>query len=354
MEPDAIAGRYQVQRALGRGSMGIVWLCRDELLGFDVAIRQAATLAGQDAAALVQALREARFSEVLNHRNVVSIYNAVQDGDQAWLVMEYVPSRSVSRILAEDGPITPERAVWITAQVADGLAAAHARGTIHRDVKPGNVLVKDNELAKIGDFGICHTHGDPPPTPAVPVVKAPYASPELARGEEPTPAADVWALGATLYEAVGGHPPYLEHPNPLAVVTPIAAAQSLPPEHAGFLTEPISRMLDPDPLSRWSMAYASDALHQLADEHPRRDTGKTTTAFAVPAGVPGAQITDAAVGEPDPLPVAAQDETWAGQSRSGPGDRDGRIAGAGRIVVLVALILLGLITVAGLILLMDR
>ena len=355
MEPHAIAGRYHVQRPLGSGGRGIVWLCRDELLGLDVAIKQVATPAGQDAAALVRALREARFSEVLNHRNVVSIYNAVQDGDQTWLVMEYVRSRSLSRILAEDGPMPPERAVWITAQVADGLAAAHARGTIHRDVKPGNVLVKENELAKIGDFGISHTHGHPQPTQTRPVVgKTPYSSPELARGEEPTPAADVWALGATLYEAVGGHPPYLEQPKPVAMVTTIAAGQSLPPEHAGFLTEPIGRMLDPDPRSRWSMAYASDALHQLADEHPRRDTGQATTAFAVPAGVPAAQITDAAVGEPDPLPVATPDETWAGDSRSDPGDRDGRKGGAGRIVLLVAVILLALLTVAGLILLTDR
>jgi serine/threonine protein kinase len=164
----------------------------------------------------------------------------------------------------------------------------------------------------------------------------------------------VWALGATLYEAVAGHPPYVEQPNPFTMPATIAAGQTLPPELAGFLTEPIGRMLDPDPRSRWSMTDAADALHQLADEHPRRDTAETSTASAPSARIPAAQIPDAAVGEADPRPVATQDETWAGESRSVPDDRDGHIGGAGRIVVPIALILLALLTVAGLILLTAR
>ncbi len=115
MEPHAIAGRYSLERAVGRGRTGNVWLCRDEVLGLDVAVKQVAAFGGEPAAHLVQALREARFSAVLNHRNVVSILDAVQDGDHTWLVMAYVPSRSLSQILAEDGSMPPERAVWITA-----------------------------------------------------------------------------------------------------------------------------------------------------------------------------------------------------------------------------------------------
>src|SRR3712207_116691 len=134
MAPESIAGRYHVQRAIGRGGMGTVWLCTDEVLGRQVAVKQVGTLPGETTLDLARALREARSSAALNHRNVVSVYDAVEDGERIWLVMEYVPGRTLAETVAQDGPLDPLRAAWIGAQVADGLAAAHARGTIHRDV----------------------------------------------------------------------------------------------------------------------------------------------------------------------------------------------------------------------------
>ncbi|HIF24097.1 MAG TPA: hypothetical protein EYQ27_19865 [Gemmatimonadetes bacterium] len=126
MAPQLIAGRYRVERELGRGGMGAVWLCRDEMLGREVAVKQIGALPGE-AADLARGLREARSSAALQHPNVVSVFDAVEEGDHTWLVMEYVPSRTLSQLAREEGPLDPRRAAAIGAQVADGLALAHER-----------------------------------------------------------------------------------------------------------------------------------------------------------------------------------------------------------------------------------
>ncbi|MCW2831896.1 MAG: serine/threonine protein kinase, partial [Aeromicrobium sp.] len=291
MPPTTIAGRYAVERAVGRGGMGTVWLCRDEVLGRLVAVKEVGSLPGTSTSDLARALREARNSAALNHRNVVSIFDAVEDGDRNWLVMEYVPSRTLSEIVAEEGAMPPERVAWVGAQAADGLAAAHQRGTMHRDVKPGNILVTDDYHVKISDFGIARTHGDDQLTRTGVVTGTPaYFAPELAKGQEPSMAADVWGLGASLYAAVEGRLPYPEHSNAIALLTRIASGPPIPPEKAGFLTEPIARMMDPDPTTRWTMADAAHALHRLHERHGIRSSGPITASFAAPsaaaAGVP--------------------------------------------------------------------
>ena len=277
MTPDLIAGRYRVVRAVGRGGMGTVWLCRDEVLGREVAVKQVGALPGESSPDRARALREARSSAALNHRNVVSVFDIVdsQDGN-AWLVMEYVPSRTLAEIVRDDGPLRPRRAAWIAAQVANGLAAAHAAGTIHRDVKPGNILVGQDDVAKIGDFGIARGANDEQLTRTGLVTGTPsYFSPEVARGEDPGPESDVYALGATLYTALEGHPPYPEQRNPIALLQKIAAEEPLPATHAGPLAGPIARMMDRDPRSRWTMADAAQILRRVA-EHG--DAGDQETA----------------------------------------------------------------------------
>ena len=267
MTPDLIAGRYQVLRPVGRGGMGTVWLCRDEVLGREVAVKQIGALPGESATDAARALREARSSAALNHRNVVSIFDIVDSEDgNAWLVMEYVPSRTLGEIVREDGPLPPPRAARIGAQVAEGLAAAHAAGTIHRDVKPGNILVGEGDVAKISDFGIARGADDEQLTRTGLVTGTPsYFSPELARGEDPGPESDVYALGATLYTAVEGRSPYPEQRNPIALLQKIAAEEPAPLSRAGALTGPIGRMMDRDPGARWSMADAAQALRRLAE-----------------------------------------------------------------------------------------
>ena len=226
MAPTTIADRYRVDRAVGHGGMGTVWLCVDEMLGRSVAVKEVGHLPGESTPDLARALREARSGAALNHPNVVSIFDAVEDGERIWLVMEYVPGRTLSEVMKEEGPLDPQRVAWIGAQVADGLAAAHLRGTMHRDVKPGNILVADNDHAKISDFGIARTMGDAQLTQTGMVTGTPgYFSPNLARGEDPTAADDVWALGATLFAAVEGHPPFPEQSNALAMLSTIASSE---------------------------------------------------------------------------------------------------------------------------------
>ena len=209
--------------------MGTVWLCHDDVLNRQVAVKEVGNMPGESTSDLARALREARNNAALNHRNVVSIYDAVEDDDHNWLVMEYLPSRNLSELVAEEGPLPPERVAWIGAQAADGLAAAHARGTVHRDVKPGNILVTDDDHVKISDFGIARTHGEAQLTRSGVVTGTPaFFAPELAKGEEPTVAADVWALGASLYTAVEGRLPYPDQDNAIALLTRIASEP--PPE----------------------------------------------------------------------------------------------------------------------------
>jgi serine/threonine protein kinase len=197
--------------------------------------------------------------------------------------MEYVPSRNLSEIVAREGPLPPERVAWIGAQAADGLAAAHQRGTMHRDVKPGNLLVTEDDHVKISDFGIARTHGDTTLTQSGIVTGTPaYFAPELARGEEPTIAADVWALGATLYATVEGRLPYPDHNNAIALLTQIASEPPPPPRLAAFLTDPIGRMMDPDPSTRWTMADAAHTLHRLHQQHPAESSGPGTVSLTAP------------------------------------------------------------------------
>ena len=337
MQPRTIAGRYVVERAVGRGGMGTVWLCHDDVLNRQVAVKEVGNMPGESTSDLARALREARNNAALNHRNVVSIYDAVEDDDHNWLVMEYLPSRNLSELVAEEGPLPPERVVWIGAQAADGLAAAHARGTVHRDVKPGNILVTDDDHVKISDFGIARTHGEVQLTRSGVVTGTPaFFAPELARGEEPTVAADVWALGASLYAAVEGRLPYPSQDNAIALLTKIASEPPPAPERASFLTEPIQRMMDPDPRTRWTMSDVAHTLHRLHEQHREPDTGGRSTVSM----------------------AAAMDDHTEPEVRSEPavepavpareGDRPGRRA------VLTAVGLLAVVAVVAMFFLLDR
>ena len=282
--PELIGGRYRVRTQVGRGGMGAVWLCDDEVLRRQVAVKQVGLLPGESVTDSARALREARTSAALSHRNVVTVFDVVEEAGTIYLVMEYVPSRSLAELMAEEGPLDPDRVAAIGAQVADGLAAAHAAGITHRDVKPGNVLVTEDGTAKISDFGIARTATDPTLTQSGFVTGTPtYFSPELARGAQPGPAADVWALGATLYAAVEGRPLYEQRANPVAALHDIATVLPTRPTRAGALEQPLMRMLDRDPASRWPMATAAQTLRKLADERSQ-DSTRAYTREPVPAG----------------------------------------------------------------------
>jgi len=209
-QPQELIGRrYRVLSPIGQGGMGTVWLCRDETLHREVAVKGVGLLPGESVTDSARALREARSSAALSHRNVVTVFDVVEEEGRIWLVMEHVPGRSLSAMVREDGPLPPERVADIGAQVADGLAAAHEVGTVHRDVKPGNVLFDEAGDVHLTDFGIARlTDVSAITSSGLVVGTAAYLSPEQVRGEGATPASDVYALGLVLIEALTGSPAF--------------------------------------------------------------------------------------------------------------------------------------------------
>lgn len=269
-----VAGRYRLGRRIGSGAMGVVWQAHDELLYRTVAVKQLLLQPGQTEAdaeeARRRAMREGRIAARLQHPNAVAVFDVVDEGDgMPWLVMEYVPSRSLSAVLEEQGTLTPQEAARIGMHVASALAAAHAAGIVHRDVKPGNVLLGDDGTVKITDFGISRAQGDSTVTATGMLAGTPaYLAPEIAKGHDPTPSSDVFSLGATLYAAVEGIPPFGLSDNPLALLHKVASGQIDPPRQAGPLTQPLLSLLAPDPTERVTMVRCRDALGAVAAGHP--------------------------------------------------------------------------------------
>jgi hypothetical protein len=265
MQPQLIARRYQMLRAIGRGGMGTVWLCHDEVLGRKVAVKQIGALPGETATETKRAMREARSAAALNHPNAVAIYDVVNHDGRPWLVMEYVEGHTLADEISRDGQLSPQRVADIGAQLAGALARAHERRIVHRDIKPGNVLIDRAGRPKISDFGIARGHGDEQLTQIGFVTGTPgFLSPELARGGDPDSASDVWALGATLYAAVEGKAPYEPRSNPIALLRAIATERPRPMTHAGALGVAINAMMDEDPGRRWDMSTSAQRLGSIA------------------------------------------------------------------------------------------
>jgi hypothetical protein len=284
MQPEFIAGRYKVLRAIGRGGMGTVWLCRDEVLGREVAVKQIGALPGESPTETKRAMREARSAAALNHPNAVAVYDVVKHEGRPWLVMEYVEGQTLADEISRDGQISAQRVADIGAQLAGALARAHECGIVHRDIKPGNVLIDKAGRPKISDFGIARGHGDEQLTQVGFITGTPgYLSPELARGGDPHPASDVWALGATLYTAVEGQPPYRPRSNPIALLRAIAAERPRPMTRAGVLAPALDAMMHEDPARRWDMATSARRLGSIAritQVMPRVDPAETAVMVA--------------------------------------------------------------------------
>ncbi|WP_249523776.1 protein kinase domain-containing protein, partial [Modestobacter marinus] len=268
-----VAGRYLLHSRLGGGAMGAVWLARDELLGRDVAVKQVLIPLGSDPEATAghreAAMREGRIAARLTHPHAVAVYDMVDDGGTPWLVMEYLPSQSLAAVLAQRGTLPVQQVAQIGAQVADALVATHAVGVVHRDVKPGNILIGNGPrsagLVKITDFGISRARGDVSLTQTGVVKGTPaYLAPEVARGQEPREASDVFSLGATLHACLEGTPPFGMTENPLEMLHRVAGGNVARPRNAGALTRPLLRMLANDPAKRPTMTQVRDQLAKLA------------------------------------------------------------------------------------------
>ncbi|MFE1781949.1 serine/threonine-protein kinase [Streptomyces sp. NPDC059506] len=211
-----LAGRYRLERLLGRGGMGEVWRAVDVILDRPVAVKLLLD-PGHGSGAAERFRTEARTAARLNHPQVVSVYDFGCDGDRFYLVMELVTGRSLAEELAVGGPLSPRRAAAVGAQAAEGLAVAHERGVVHQDVKPENLLLTTDGTVKISDFGIARlTDGAAAARTGdeALVGTTPYLAPERVLGEQAGPASDVYALGCVLYTLLtgrgphpGGHPP---------------------------------------------------------------------------------------------------------------------------------------------------
>ncbi|MET7880817.1 RICIN domain-containing protein [Micromonospora profundi] len=264
-----IANRYRLVRPLGQGGMGRVWQARDEMLERDVAIKELVAPPGlpdgERREMRERSMREARAVARLGHVNVVRVFDVLHSGDDPWIVMELVPSRSLHQVLEAEGPMPVARAAQIGLGVLDALRAAHQAGVLHRDVKPANVLLADDGRVVLTDFGLATLPGDPRVTQTGMVLGSPaYLAPERATDGDVGPAADLWSLGATLYAAVEGRTPY-QRSSPMAMLAALATEMPAPAERAGQLAPLLEGLLRRDPDQRISAEEADRLLRQAAD-----------------------------------------------------------------------------------------
>jgi serine/threonine protein kinase len=276
-----IAGRYTLEREIGRGGTGAVHLGRDEVLGRPVALKRIGMVPGADAPDLARAEREARLAAKLNHQHVVGVYDLVVEDDHQWLVMEYIEGETLSERIRRLGRLEHADAASLMWQAADALAEAHAHDIVHRDVKPSNIMVTASDQAKLTDFGIARAQADPSLTQTGLVTGSPaYLAPEVASGSTATAASDVWSLGATLYHALAGRPPYDVGENLIGALYKIVNEDPPRLPDAGPMATVLEHTMVRDPQQRWTMAQVRDHLDSL-----RRGEAPTQV-VPVPAPVP--------------------------------------------------------------------
>jgi eukaryotic-like serine/threonine-protein kinase len=290
--------------------MGAVWLGRDTVLGREVALKRIGMMPGATSPDLQRAEREARLAARLNHPHVVAVYDLVTDGDDTWLVMEYVEGVTLSALIKRDGALTPDEAAPLVRQAADALAAAHAAGIVHRDVKPSNMLVTPDGSVKLTDFGIARAQADASLTQTGLVTGSPaYLSPEVASGATAHEASDVWSLGATLYHALAGRTPYDVSENLMGGLYRIVHEEPPRLEDAGWLAPVLEHTMTRDPADRWSMTQVRDFLDQGHDVtiHPAPaatvdsdDTRVLPPTPSEPVGVPPIVADPALLATPAP------------------------------------------------------
>jgi serine/threonine protein kinase len=303
-----IAGRYSLDREVGRGGTGAVWLGRDEVLGRPVALKRIGLLPGADRTDLTRAEREAKLSARLHHPHVVAIFDAVVDDDTDawWLVMEYVDGVDLSRLVRERGRISPDQAAPLLAQAADALAAAHAAGIVHRDVKPSNILVDRAGQVKLTDFGIARIATDPALTQTGMVTGSPaYLAPEVAAGARGDEASDVWSLGATMFHVLEGRPPYDLGDNVIGGLYRIVHEEPPRPTDAGWLTPLLEATMVRDPSRRWSMQQVHAYLDSGVAPPPMSDP--TSTQVLAPVRAEPAPPPTVPSPAPEPAPSAGRE-----------------------------------------------
>ncbi|MCP2093991.1 MULTISPECIES: serine/threonine-protein kinase [Actinosynnema] len=278
-----VADRYQVIRELGRGGMGVVWLAEDRVIGRQVALKELRT---SSPAERERVLREARTAGRLNSPSVVTVHDVVVEEGTAYIVMELVSAPTLADLM----PLPADRVAAIGLAVLDALDTAHAAGIVHRDVKPGNVMVLPNGQVKLADFGIARAMDDPRLTANGGVMGSPgYMAPELFAGQPPAPPSDMWALGATLFEAVEGRSPF-ERATTAATVHAVLNERPVPTHLAGPLSEVVLGLLVQAPANRFTAQQARAGLQRAASADaetvvfPKADNGRDVRKIALAGG----------------------------------------------------------------------
>lgn len=295
-----VGERYRLDQPIGRGRAGIVWLAFDTLLHRTVAAKPMYLDPAKDPdEARRTALAAAKLAMQVVHPSAVTVYDALQDGDEVWLVMEYVPSRNMADFLAEHGTLTPEQAGYLGAALGAALSAAHGAGVVHGAVEPGNVLLADDGGVKLTDIGI--HGGDPDPA---------YLAPEVKRGAAPTSQSDAYSLGATLFKAVEGTPP----------LGPDGEGAPVVPSRSGPLTAALEKLLRTDPDLRPTLADTVTALRAVSKGRqagfvpPTAPAMPTVPLMPRPPRVPPASAGPSKASVPaasDPAPSARRILLWA-------------------------------------------
>lgn len=303
-QPDAVlGGRYRLLDRIAVGGMGEVWRARDDVLGREVAVKVLKEEYTGDPGFVERFRAEARHSAALTHPNIAGTYDYGEEEHSTYLVMELVPGEPMSDLLAREGPLAPRRALDLLAQAARGLSAAHAVGVVHRDVKPGNLLVTPDGQVKVTDFGIARAVDAAPLTATGQVMgTAQYLAPEQASGGPSTPASDVYALGVVAYEALTGSRPFdggsqvavaLQHVND--------PPPPLPDDVPAGVRELVERSLAKDPADRpadaGEFAEAAEALAAGTDL-PAQPVTTPPTPPTAPLPASGSGVGDGAAATP--------------------------------------------------------
>jgi serine/threonine protein kinase len=280
-----VGRRYRLMSPVGRGGMGMVWHAHDVLLDRDVAVKELILPFGLDHAGKQVAhrrmLREARSAARLSHPGIVTVHDVVEEDGRPWIVMELVRAWSLEQAVRESGPLPVVQAAEIGIRVLDALRHAHAAGILHRDVKPGNVLLTADRVV-LTDFGIAAIEGDVTITQTGLLMGSPaYIPPERLQGKSITQAADLWSFGATLYAAVEGRPPY-EGPDAVAVLGAVLTQEPSRPQRAGALLPIIEGLLRKNPGDRMPAAQVSDLLEHVLQSHGSATGSHTPSRPAAP------------------------------------------------------------------------
>ena len=320
-----LADRYTLVERIAVGGMGEVWRARDQLLDRNVAVKVLKEEYAADPTFLQRFRGEARHTAALSHPGIANVFDYGEIGDVAYLVMELVPSEPLSTVIARDAPMDPVVVLDILGQTALALQAAHDNGVVHRDIKPGNLLVRPDGVVKVTDFGIARAVDAAPVTQTGLLVgTAAYLSPEQAAGRAASPASDLYALGVVAYECLAGHRPFtgesaigvaMAHIN----TDPPPLPDSVPP----LVTDFVMRALDKDPTKRQPSAG---------------DFGRTALALA--AQLKDTQAGDAAA-PTETVPVAAATTATKVMPAAPPDEGERKRVRNWFIVTGVAVVLLG-------------